>query len=539
MRGRLAIATSIASVLVVAILVVTLGGFTFPGRSAEPGVGREPSEAPLSSTEVESPAEPASPPPTPAPGAWAAPDDPGVTSPKPRIDWTGPADWQIQHPSSAGSLTEAFADAPSYLPGETLRLAVHTTAARYTVAVFRLGPDMPKMSDSTPQRGVGQPGAILSDPASLEVRAPWTFDYSQDIPAAWPSGIYLAKVSGIGGADGYAVFTVRSTRPSEVLLVENVVNDQAYNAWGGTSFYVSSRGELAPGVHHASAVSLDRPFAGENGAGQLFEQVAPFAIWLERNGYDVAYTTDYDLATHPDDQPLPRTVLFSGHDEYWGVPLRDWLDLHVLERGDLDLGVFAANTGYWPVSFRDPSPTGPRTVVVYKEAITNPDLGSRPAYLPDGRPKTLQYRNLLWGDRGPANRPEQALLGVEYGYIATGASAYSLAPTAPDFLLAGTGLSSGASLGRIVAGEVDFVQPSFAMEPGDSVVAEGRGFRTRDGVPGLAQAVLRQRASGGRVFAAGTFRWIWGLDPGYAQANDVPAGFERLTTNIVDFLARR
>ncbi len=38
-------------------------------------------------------------------------------------------------------------------------------------------------------------------------------------------------------------------------------------------------------------------------------------------------------STHPADQPLPCAVLFSGHGEYSGAPLRDWLDELVLAKG--------------------------------------------------------------------------------------------------------------------------------------------------------------------------------------------------------------
>jgi hypothetical protein len=32
----------------------------------------------------------------------------------------------------------------------------------------------------------------------------------------------------------------------------------------------------------------------------------------------VSFTTDYNLSIDPAAQPLPGTVIFNGHDEYWG-----------------------------------------------------------------------------------------------------------------------------------------------------------------------------------------------------------------------------
>jgi hypothetical protein len=53
-----------------------------------------------------------------------------------------------------------------------------------------------------------------------------------------------------------------------------------------------------------------------------------------------------------------------------------------------------------------------------------------------------------------------------------------------------------------------------------------------------AEAVWRELPSGGRVFASGTFYLGWALDPAFAASHDVPAGFGRLTLNILDWLAK-
>ena len=516
------------------LVMLRLNNVAPPAESAPPpsGSAARPSEgAAAPSGSVAAPSC------SPTPPSAVPIDSSGAPTFRPRIGWVGTQGWQIQHPSKGTSITEAFADAPSYPVGSTIRLAVSTSAAQYRVSVIRVGPRMPVLSTSTARQGILQGAAVLADASTLEVRAPWRYTYSQALKPNWGTGIYLAKVTGIGGADAYAPFVIRSARPATFLMVANTITDAAYNAWGGTSLYTSQRGVLPSGPRHAVAVSLDRPFDAENGAGRIFEHLAAFVIWLEGNDYDVGYTTDYDLALHPEEQPLPKVVLFSGHDEYWGRSLRAWLDEHVLRRGDLNLGVFAANTGYYPVSFAGPSSTGPRTLVVFKEALTDPALAGRPAYLPDCRPKLLLYRNLPAGDPDPANLPEQLLFGVQYGFIATEASPYYLAPTIPPFLLTGTNLRPGDSLGRLVGGEVDYIDPALGIGEGDSILAQATGFQTRYGQPGLAQAVVRQLPSGARVFASGTFNWEWGLDSGYAKTLHVPEGFEQLTRNLLGYLA--
>jgi hypothetical protein len=369
------------------------------------------------------------------------------------------------------------------------------------------------------------------------VRALWRYTYGQTIPAAWPSGVYLAKISGASGAQSYAPFVVRSTKPSRYLFVSNTLDYAAYNKWGGSSLYWTEVGYPAPGVKQALAVSLDRPLAAQSGAGEIFMMEAPFISWLERRHVDMTFTTDYDLSVTPDDQPLPKAVIFSGHGEYWGAPLRDWLDTHVLQKGDMNLGMFAADTGYWKVSFSGLSTTGPRTIGLFKNSKRDPAARAR---CPGGLTEHANaFRSWPCGIADPSgNRPEQALFGVQYGSVVPGYYPYRLTSAVPVPLLVGTGLQAGDSLGRIAGGEVDRVYHGVPTLKGDRLFATATTV-TRAGRSLAAEAILRTLPSGGRVFSAGTFWWGWGLEPSFAKSHGVPKGFARLTANLLDFLAGR
>jgi hypothetical protein len=260
----------------------------------------------------------------------------------------------------------------------------------------------------------------------------------------------------------------------------------------------------------------------------------PFIVWLEKNGYDVTYTTDYDLSVDPYRQPLPDAVLFSGHPEYWGMALRTWLDEHVLTRGDVGLGVFAADAGYWRVRFDDWISRGPRSFGLFKDARLDRTL---PVRCREGYGGSADaFRSLPCGLPDRANRAEQDLFGVQYGSIVPGYYDYVLAPSVPASLLAGTGLGAGDSLGEIVGGEVDRVWSDYPPSPWNALVATGDELVTGDGSSSYAHSVVRRLPSGGRVFASGTFWWQWGLDPAYARLHHVPRGFSTLTANILDFL---
>jgi hypothetical protein len=453
------------------------------------------------------------------------------------------------------------------LPGQTLRLAVSTTAPRYDVVIFRVSGRAPvespfeRVTVIKHQPGRLQSGPIV-DPVTRMTSARWTFTTKLTIPTTWASGIYLARLQSSEQVQSYVPFVIRSPSATRFLVVSSALNWQAYNTWGGSSLYVTHVGEPLPGVTRALAVSFDRPYAYDGGAGQLFFLELPMVAWLERQGLDVSYTTDYDLSVNPDAQPLPKVVIFNGHDEYWGVQLRQWLDPHVLTTGDMSLGVFAADTGYWPVSLSAAGPDGPRIVTCFKNGpvpaslsgSSSPSPGAAtPTPEPDATALTPGGGGEEKGGQDIASFPPsgpyvghyqvQSLLGVGYQAITSAMGQMSLARPFPEpSLLEGTGLGPGALLGYFAGGEVDGVyqDPSEWGPLGgayDHVIAGSYGIPSRHGVPSMSEAVIRSLPNGARVFASGTFYWGWALDPTWAGQNRVQPGLGRLTLNILRFLA--
>ncbi len=441
------------------------------------------------------------------------PDGDSESLPLPAISWRGTAPWQIAKRSSWAYLTEVFTSSPSYLPGETLRLAVSTSAATYDVTIWRLGATPTLVARSEPLKGARQKNPIIDWSTGL-VHAPWNFTYSRPIGPAWRSGIYLARVHGTRGADAYATFVVRSTRPAGLLFVVNTLTDTAYNRWGGASLYRLDLHGVEVPVNHAVAVSLDRPNALQDGAGSTFSQTWPTARWLEQQGYDVSFTTDWDLSRVPSATPLPAAIVFSGHSEYWTPALRSWLDLHVVQRGDMGLALFGANTGYWPVTL---SRDG-RTMTSYKEAVTAPGYvaptPTEAAASAEPAPSAASgasagasagpIRQLRFRDQplpaAAVPHPEQLLFGAQYGSQPAADGEYTVGANLPADLLAGTDLEAGDSLGRIVGGETDAIDPT--IPPADGLVTIATSSFTdiygttgsgRRGLPGAARRPRRLR----------------------------------------------
>ena len=579
-------------------LAYLLGGVT--GRAGSPGAGAA-SAVPAEAAETPGPVETGH---LVSPGASGQPaivSADTMALDKPVFVYCGSLPWQIAHRPDAAHVLEGYASRPSYLPGETLRLAVSTTAPSYDVTIWRVSGTAPvaspfvRVASVHDQPGQRQPPPTV-DPLTKMVAARWRYTFSFPIPTSWRSDIYLVRLSSSEGVQSYVPFVVRSPAVHRYLVVSNAMNWEAYNRWGGSSVYWSAVGQPEPGVFRALAVSFDLPYASDGGAGQLFFLQLPLVSWMLRQHLDVAFTTDYDLSLDPDAQPLPKVVVFNAHDEYWGVRLYQWLDRHVNQRGDMSLAMLAADTGYWPVTFAHPTADGPRDLLIFKNGPVPGELiasgesgigppgpgsvGSSPAASPapgasfvaeSPAPGDIEERasRVLWTipPTGPyvGSFPGQPIFGVHYQGVTTRLGRYSLAGADPgrpaatgapgssaspdavaaatlDRLLAGTGLGPGDSLGFIAGGEVDGVEqdPSWRGPQGgqyDNRFAVAADIPGRAGWSWTAEAVWRALPDGARVFSSGTFYWGWALDPAWGKAHEVPAGFGTLTANILAWLA--
>ena len=552
----------------------------------------------------------------------AVPGEPAVVSAdtmpldKPTFTYWGAQPWQIADRPDATHVLEGYASRPSYLPGQVLRLAVSTTASSYDVTIWRVSGKAPvagpfvRVAGESDQPGQRQPAPTV-DPVTKMAAARWQYDFSYPIPKSWKSDVYLVRLSSSEGVQSYVPFVLRSPTAHQVLVVSGAMNWEAYNPWGGSSVYTSSVGQPRPGVSRALAVSFDRPYALDGGAGQLFFLELPLISWILRQGLDVAFTTDYDLSLDPDAQPLPRVIVFNAHDEYWGVPLYQWLERHVNVLGDMGLAMLAADTGYWPVTFTHPTADGPRDLLVFKNGPVpaellapgqtfGPSAGGAPGASAGPQPPPpgdIEERSsrVLWTipSMGPyvGSLPGQPVFGVHYQGVTTQLGRYSItgapsgagtgagagagaspaavpipsavpivapgasagsgggADAAPPGaaattarLLEGTGLVPGGSLGFIAGGEVDGVRDTGgwwgpAGGQYDHSFAVAADIPGRSGYSCTAEAVWRELPNGARVFSSGTFYWGWGLDPAWGKAHEVPAGFARLTLNLLEWLS--
>ena len=301
---------------------------------------------------------------------------------------------------------------------------------------------------------------------------------------------------------------------ADILVQQGVTTAQAYNNVGGKSLYPSNSTDAEAAV----AVTFDRPLQAWTRAN--LNTRWPF-VWdlqllrfLEREGFDVAYTTDVDTHREPWSLSGHRVLMTSGHDEYWTREMRDAFERALAE--GTNLACMGANTGYWQIRFED----GERTMVEHRTRGGDPE--------PDLALKTMRFRDL------DPPRPECRLFGIQYQDGMTPAGLpprnFELTSTCLDHpWLEGTGFEYPASLVGLVGYEWDAIQPG--MEPTDATVF----FHYH--CPGISHAdtVAHRVSSGARVFAAGSLQFAWGLDD-WGHDGHVDERLQRFMRNVLEDL---
>jgi hypothetical protein len=368
------------------------------------------------------------------------------------------------------------------------------------------------------------------DPTTGLIACAWIPSATFVVPESWVSGVYLGVVRNAARYASFTTFVVRDDEHAHAVLYQSsVATYQAYNDYPsdgrrGKSLYGSSFGApTIAGTTRAVRVSFDRPYAGD-GAGQFLDWEVNFVRWLERNGYDVGYTTDVD--THVDGARLlaSKAVLSVGHDEYWSLEMYDAIE-HARDAG-VHLGFFGGNAAYWQIRFASSASGEPNRIIeCYKDAALDPVQG----------PTTTAR----WRAAAPA-RPEQALLGLQYGSIIRdgvhGAYADYVVENADHWIYAGTGLRDGDVVPGIVGYETDrrdASAPAPTARAGTWTLLSTSPFVDFPGEIAYANSSIYEAPSGAWVFAAGTIGWSLGLDD-FGSRGAADARLQRTTQNILD-----
>ena len=436
----------------------------------------------------------------------------------------GSPEWTLF--SEAQGEIEGYASATSVNQGESISFFVNTVAPTYNIDIFRMGwyggKGARRVAPTVTRTGVQQV-IPTPDPLTGLTECNWTDPYTITIPNDWVSGAYLAKLTTLGMAqkNKYILFVVREDhRTANHNFQLAISTAQAYNAWGGKSLY--------NGSPQARKVSFNRPYNDGSGTGIFLWRWEYAAVrFLEREGYDVVYTTNIDTHRRGGLLLKAKSFLSIGHDEYWSWEMR--ANVEAARNAGVNLGFFSANTCYWQVRFEPSAITGAldRTMVGYKEAALLSD-----PYSIDADPSNNNRVTTLWRN-APVNRPEAALLGVQFITYPVDAPIVIDDVTSAPWVFAETGLVKGSSLPGLLGYEVDAMNeftPAGTIRLGNSPFFDEASSSTR-----YSHMTLYQHANGAWVFSTGSIQWAWGLDDWNSgqRGSRLHPGAQQITRNLL------
>ena len=304
--------------------------------------------------------------------------------------------WHLAHwyeaPREDPAVPEVYTytDALSYAPGSTVAFHASTTAARWSLTVYRDGAEPTLVHEAA-----DLPGAFHAMPrGAYRDGCGWPAAHRWTLPDDLPSGFYRV-VSSCAVDDGrsflhhhfFVVTPTTSDTAGRFLLILPTSTWLAYNDWGGANSYDGIDGPAAN--QFSPVLSLERPWtrglvwlppgaprlcdpikrpaweapryftkewAYTNGFAQFFASAGwaqfdrHFVVWAERQGYRFDMVTQHELHFRPDILKRYGMAVIVGHDEYWTAEMRDAMDGFV--EGGGKVARFAGNF-LWQVRLED------------------------------------------------------------------------------------------------------------------------------------------------------------------------------------------
>jgi hypothetical protein len=244
----------------------------------------------------------------------------------------GIKDWWVPYPQwSLDHEVEGFTESLSYAPGDALLVHASTEFDGDPVNwwIFRTGyyngcgARLVAEGHLTGKKGALPAASTWDVPAEAD----WAVLLRYTLPSDLVSGVYALRLDNVRARKSFlATFVVRDdTRSADLAVQRSDFTDMAYNNWDGQDNTSSWYGT------HPQWVSYRRP--SRSPAGYRFPYSAGYFTfeyalvrWLERNGYDAVYLSNYDLHARPHSLDNVRVFVSVGHDEYWSAEMRDQIE---------------------------------------------------------------------------------------------------------------------------------------------------------------------------------------------------------------------
>lgn len=448
-----------------------------------------------------------------------------------------PSEWLVSGSANiVGFTTDISVDA-----GQTIFFKISTSAASYTIDIYRLGYYqgqgarlIASVLPSVPLPQV-QPSCGTESSTGLIDCGNWAVSASWKVPVTAVSGVYFAKVARQDTGDASPIVFVVRNDPShsDILVQTSDATWQAYNDYGGNSLYVGNP------AGRAYKVSYNRPTLYNS----FYEAEYPMIRWLEANGYDVTYMAEVDTDRNGALITQHRVFLSVGHDEYWSGAQRTHVES---ARGaKVNLAFFSGNEIFWKTRWESSMGGSPyRTLVCYKETLADAAID------PEDPPTwTGLWRDARFSPPADGGRPENALSGT----LARVSSPRNDAITVPQ-ADGRMRFWRNTKIAGLAAGQVATLPTGVLGDEWDS--DDDNGFRPAGLIPlstttltvpscilgvtaiGACTAThhltLYRSSSGALVFSAGTEQWSWGLDSNNgASGTPTDADMQQATVNLL------
>jgi hypothetical protein len=432
---------------------------------------------------------------------------------------------------------EGYCSRTSVRPGEAIEFKVSTNpASSFVIECYRMGYYGGKggrhMERFGPFQGSPQPDPPVGEERLRECA--WSTAMRFTIPATWPSGVYLAKLTEEREKlQSYMIFVVRDDRECDFLFQCSDTTWAAYNRWPDLwSLYDDGTPPhnwyTGPGVR----VSFDRPYGKyrqifdaplSQGSGEFLLWELPLAFWMEKQGYDVSYISNMD--THADARGLARGKVFLsvGHDEYWS------LDMFQNVKNAIDGGVHAA-------FFSGNSVDGVIEVLPNAAGAPYRTIGRIGKFAGVDSERERAYEG-KWKQHGP---DPALLMGARTTTPANGSADWTCV-NEKHWIFEGTGMKNGDSIKDLVGWE-HHGHPA----PIQGLEVLARGPVSSRGKPQGTEytATIFRAPKGNWVFNAATIWWSDGLSepPGYLRPyahGGTPLGPDPRVQRITENLFRR
>jgi hypothetical protein len=454
-----------------------------------------------------------------------------------------PSDWQT---TGAGDPSiQGYATSMSVPVGGTVSFKINTPSTAYHIDILRLGyyggngarmiQAALKPTAKLPQT---QPACLTDSSTGLIDCGNWGVSASWTVPSQAVSGVYIAHLvrddGQNAGDDSQIPFVVTNpTSHSDILLQTSDSSWQAYNNYGGNSLYdctVACPPGNPQAYKAAYSVSYNRPFDGslatDIGQSDLYYAEYQMIRFLERNGYNVSYTSESGVDANS--SPLTNHKLFitDGHDEYWSAGQRTNVE-NALKAG-VNLAFFSGNEMFWKTRWGpsiDGSNTAYRTLTSYKETHFNAPVD----------PQEPSVWTGTWGDprfSPPADggKPSNALTGQQFD-VNAGTTDIQV-----PYQFSKLRMWRNTNVAKLTSGQTLTLAKGTGLLGYEWDLDEDNGFRptglfdlssttatgletftdygttTAENQTATHHLTLYRAPSGALVFGAGTVQWSWGLD---------------------------